>query len=82
MLRILDTTTTTQWSFRDIFQEQIYFLKFTFNRNQEAELIRTVSQFCRVTINGLLRGNNDLPCQRTVHIFAAVQVYIKNSKRF
>ena len=23
MLRILDTTTTTQWSFRDIFQEQI-----------------------------------------------------------
>ena len=41
-----------------------YFLKCSFYRNQRAELIRTVSQFCRATIGCLLRGNNDLPYQR------------------
>ena len=38
-----------------------YVLKCTFYGNQWAELIRTVSQFCRVTIDFSLRGNNDLP---------------------
>ena len=61
-----------------------YFLKCSFYRNQRAELIRTVSQFCRVTIayDCLLRGNRDLPYQRNVRIFEAVQAYIKDSKRF
>ena len=36
----------------------------------------------RVTIDYLLHGNNDFSYQPNVHIFEAVQAYIKNSKRF
>ena len=61
---------------------EYYFLKCSFYRNQRAKLIRTVSQFCRVTINCLLRGNSDLSYQRNVRIFEAVQAYIQDSKRF
>ena len=58
------------------------FLMCAFYRHKQAELIRIISQFCRVTIDCLLRGNNDLPYQTNVHLFEVVQAYIKNSKRF
>ena len=59
-----------------------YFLMCTFYRNKRVELIYIVSQFCRVIIVCLLRGNNDLSYQTNVHIFEAVQSYIKNGKSF
>ena len=51
----------------------------TFYRNKRAELIRIVSQFCRVTIDCLLRGNNYLLYQTNARIFEAVQAYIKET---
>ena len=54
----------------------------TFYRNKRAELIRIVSQFCRVTIDCLLRGNKDFSYHRNVSMFEAVQACIKNSKDF
>ena len=58
------------------------FLVCTFCRNELAELICVVSSFCRVTVDCLLYGNNDLSYQTNVHIFEALQANIKNSKRF
>ena len=51
-----------------------------FYRNQLAELISTVSQFHRVIIDCLLRGNNNLP--KKGPYIRGVQAYIKDSKRF
>ena len=41
-----------------------------------------VSQFCRVTIDCLLRENIDLLYEPNVHIFEAVQAYTKTVKDF
>ena len=52
-----------------------YFLKCSFYRNQRAELIRTVSQFCRVTIDCLLRGNSDLSSKKCPYIRGCASIH-------
>ena len=51
-------------------------------REQRIELYDTVSQYCNITLDVLLCGDESLSFETNVIVFEAVHKYIQSSKRF
>ncbi|MCG8033360.1 MAG: reverse transcriptase family protein, partial [Candidatus Thiodiazotropha taylori] len=59
-----------------------FFFKCKHYNEHRLELLQTVSQFCNVTLDVLLKGNINLSFETNVEIFKSVQKYIQSTKRF
>ena len=51
-------------------------------REQRIELYDTVSQYCNITLDVLLYGDESLFYETNISVFEAVHKYIQSSKRF
>ena len=61
---------------------QHFLLNFRLYREQRIELYDTVSQYCNITLDVLLCGDESLSFETNVIVFEAVHKYIQSSKRF
>lgn len=61
---------------------QHYFMNCYLYRAQRNELFATISQYCQVSMDTLLYGNNTLSSEINSDLFAAIHKYIHDTKRF
>ena len=61
---------------------QHFLLNCRLYREQRIELYDTVSQYCNITLDVLLCGDESLSFETNVIVFEAVHKYIQSSKRF
>ena len=59
-----------------------FFFRCHLYRNQRLVLQNSILQHCYVSLNVILRGDENLSYETNVHIFESVHKYIENSKRF
>ena len=61
---------------------QHFLLNCRLYREQRIELYDTVSQYCNITLDVLLYGDESLSYETNISVFEAVHKYIQSSKRF
>ena len=66
----------------DIENAQRYFLYSHYYYEQGNEMLHSLSQLCNVSLDVLLFGDSSLSVDVNMQIFAAVQKFIRDTKRF
>ena len=66
----------------DIENSQHYFLYCHYYYEQRNEMLSSLSQLCNVSLDVLLFGDSSLSVDVNTQIFAVVQKFIRDTKRF